>query len=399
MAETVCDYLIIGAGIIGLSLARKLKERFPSSSIILIEKESDAAQHSSGRNSGVLHAGFYYTADSLKARFCVAGNQALKAYCRENHLPINQCGKLVVALNAGELDKLHDLEQRGKSNGSTVSLVTEQEAREIEPNARTFKQALHSPDTATLDPKALCQTIKQEISQRGVTCRFNCRYLCYRDGVVHTSQERYRPRRMINCAGLYADCVAQDLGFGLDYTIIPFKGLYLKYVKNTTDIRTNIYPVPNLRNPFLGVHFTKTVDGGIKIGPTAIPSFWRENYDFTSRFNAKESASILYHEAILFLTNAFDFRGLAFEEMKKYYRPYLIGLAMKLARNVDPNGFGGHTAPGIRAQLLNCKTRELVQDFVIEADQKSVHVLNAVSPALTCSFPFADYLIDHYLKD
>lgn len=162
-------------------------------------------------------------------------------------------------------------------------------------------------------------------------------------------------------------------------------------------MRTNIYPVPNLKNPFLGVHFTKTVDGTIKIGPTAIPAFWRENYSLGENFSLSEALSILYYEVLLFLTNSFHFRSLAFEELQKYRRNYFIGLGLKLVQDLDPAGFTEFTAPGIRAQLLRKKTRELVQDFVIEGDQFSTHVLNAVSPAFTCALPFADYIIDHYL--
>jgi L-2-hydroxyglutarate oxidase LhgO len=158
----------------------------------------------------------------------------------------------------------------------------------------------------------------------------------------------------------------------------------------------NIYPVPNLRNPFLGVHFTKTVDSTIKIGPTAIPAFWRENYTFNQRFKPGEFVEIAFQEAKLFSTNAFGFRDLAFEEMHKYCRDYFISLAVKMVPSVDPKGFGEFTRPGIRAQLLDKGRLELVQDFVVEADKNSVHILNAVSPAFTCAFPFAEFVCKEY---
>ncbi|HUC92001.1 MAG TPA: hypothetical protein VMS09_08230 [Paenibacillus sp.] len=183
-----------------------------------------------------------------------------------------------------------------------------------------------------------------------------------------------------------------------DYTIIPFKGIYLKYAKNKEDVATNIYPVPNLANPFLGVHFTKTVDGSIKIGPTAIPAFWRENYSGFKNFNLFEVLQVLYHESRLFIYNAFNFRDLAFQEMKKYRKNNFIGLSAYMVKALDQGGFGDFLKPGIRAQLMNKRTMELLQDFVIEGDRNSLHVLNAVSPAFTCSIAFARFVVDQIME-
>jgi len=394
------DHLIIGSGIVGLSIARAIRVHQPGSSILIIEKEPEAAQHSSGRNSGVLHAGFYYTADSLKARFTVSGNRALREYCQAKGIAVNACGKLVVAQDQNELAALHELHARGQRNGSNVALISEEQARRLEPNVRTFKEALFSPDPATVDPLDVCLALKKDLIKAGVEFKFNCCYLKNIPDGVSTTQGELKAGRIINCAGLYADKVARDFGFGKNYTIIPFKGLYLKYTKNTTDISTNIYPVPNLRNPFLGVHFTKTVDGHIKIGPTAIPAFWRENYTSDlDHFRFSEFMTILSQEARLFLMNSFHFRDLAFEEMRKYSKSYFIGLAQKMVGSIDPAGFTEYTRPGIRAQLLNLKTRELVQDFVIEGDKRSIHVLNAVSPAFTCAFPFAEFVCRSFILE
>ena len=159
----------------------------------------------------------------------------------------------------------------------------------------------------------------------------------------------------------------------------------------------NIYPVPNLKNPFLGVHYTKTVTGDIKIGPTAIPAFWRENYQGLSKFNFVECTSTLGYQTRLFLTNSFKFRELAFEEMRKYNKKYFVSLATAMVQKIDPSGFTTWTKPGIRAQLLDKTNLSLVQDFVIEADKNSIHILNAVSPAFTCAFPFADYIVNTYI--
>lgn len=388
------DYLIVGSGIIGLTIARELIRRFPDRKIAILEKEADIARHSSGRNSGVLHAGFYYTADSLKARFTREGNQAMTRYCEENNLKINKCGKVVVAVNEDELKGLHELKRRADRNGVQLHWLTEAELEKIDPNVRTHKRALYSPTTSTVDPVEVCNKLKEDIRASGVDLFFNCPYIG-RDGhVVKAGGETFWCSYFINAAGLYADRIAHESGFGKKYTIIPFKGIYLKYAKNKTDLSTNVYPVPNLKNPFLGVHFTKTVDGTIKIGPTAIPAFWRENYKGLSNFRLDEFLTILRYEIKLFISNAFRFRSLAFEEMKKYAKKHFIGLSTQMVKRIDTDGFGEFLKPGIRSQLLNKETLELVQDFVIEGDHESMHVLNAVSPAFTCSIPFARYVVD-----
>lgn len=393
------DYLIIGSGIIGLAIARSLKRADPHAQILIIDKEKEEAYHASSRNSGVLHAGFYYTADSLKAKFTVEGNRALKSYCRGKNIPVNECGKLVVAQNEEELAKLYELEQRGKKNGSNVTIIDEARAREIEPNVRTFKKALYSPDTASVHPKQVCHSLKEDLLKEDVHFNFQTQYLSHQGQMIKTTQGEFTADKVINCGGLYADTIAQSFGFGKRYTMIPFKGLYLKYTKNTTDIKINIYPVPNLKNPFLGVHFTKTVAGEIKIGPTAIPALWRENYNFSSGFQMKEFFNIGFYETRLFSTNAFGFRHLALEEIRKYNKRYFVSLAEKMVQHIDPEGFTEYTKPGIRAQLLDKTTLNLVQDFVVEGDKNSIHILNAVSPAFTCSFPFAEFVVkNHILK-
>jgi (S)-2-hydroxyglutarate dehydrogenase len=391
------DFLIIGSGIMGLTLAHALKKHRPGASIMVLDKEDGEARHASGRNSGVLHAGFYYTADSLKAKFTVEGSRAMKAYVKSKGLAINECGKLVVAQNEFELNQLDELLKRGQRNGSNVKLISEAEARDIEPNVKTYKKALYSPDTASIDPKEVCLSLKKDLANAGVEFSYNTRYLGRKGQVIKTNQDDFEAVKIINCAGLYADKVAQDFGFGKKYTMIPFKGLYLKYTKNKTDVKINIYPVPNLKNPFLGVHYTKTVDGSIKIGPTAIPAFARENYEIYQGLNPKELAEVLFYESKLYLSNAFNFRALAHEEMQKYNKNYFVSLAVAMVQSIDPKGFTEWTKPGIRAQLLDKKKLSLVQDFVVEGDAKSVHVLNAVSPAFTCSFPFSEHLATKYV--
>jgi len=392
------NFILIGSGIIGLTLARALKTKRPDARVLVLDKEYHEAFHASSRNSGVLHAGFYYTANSLKARLTVTGSRALKKYCRDNGLKMNECGKLVVARNEEELQTLFELEKRGKVNGSNIEMVDAARAKEIDPNVKTFKKALWSPDTASIDPKEVCRTLVEELKKKGVGFSFQTKYLSRKDNTVITDKGEFEGDVIINCAGLYAETIARDFGFGEKYTMIPFKGLYLKYTKNKTDVKVNIYPVPNLKNPFLGVHFTKTVDGGIKIGPTAIPAFWKEQYTAFENFRLDELARISFEEAKLFLSNSFGFRNLAFEEIRKYNKKHFIALAQDMVDSIDPAGFTEYTQPGIRAQLLNKSTRELVADFIIEGDRKSLHILNAVSPAFTCSFAFADLVLEQYLS-
>ena len=394
------DYLIIGAGIIGLNIAKNLKERFPESSIAVLEKEKEVAMHSSGRNSGVLHAGFYYTANSLKAKFTKDGNAALKEFCKERNLKVNPCKKIVVALNEKELEGLYELKKRGDANGVELELIDEEQLALLYPNIKTHKQALLCPSTATVNPKEVTQEFAKVIQELGVELILDAKYLSSSANIVKTSKGDYEAKQVINCAGLYADNIARDFGFCKDFVIIPFKGIYLKDKNNVSNLQTNVYPVPNLDNPFLGVHYTLTVDNEAKIGPTAIPAFWRENYKGFDNFKLNEFVQILYYEAKLFITNAFGFRSLAFAEVKKYNLSYLKNLATKLTQKMNHDGYDSWSTPGIRAQLLNKNTLELVQDFVVQSDENSIHVLNAVSPAFTSSMPFANWVVEeHILKN
>jgi len=393
------DFLIIGGGIIGLTMARSLKTRHPKASITILEKETDVARHASGRNSGVLHAGFYYTADSLKAKFCRDGNRAMHAYCEEHGLKLNRCQKLVVAGDAGEVEALHELKRRGDANGVPVELIDEQQATSIEPNVRTYGQALLSPTTSTVDPVQICRHMRDQLIQSGVQILINHPYQERMEGNrIRAGQTVFEAGVIINCAGVYASDIAQDFGFAQDYTILPFKGIYLKYTGADRPLRTLLYGVPDMKKPFLGVHFAVTVEGDIKIGPTAIPAFWRENYQGMTRFKAAEMLDILCWHCKLFSRNAFGFRTFAFEEMRKYNKRYLIRHALRMVKHMDASKFNQWGTPGIRAQLLNTKTLSLVQDFIVEGDAKSVHVLNAVSPAFTCSLPFSGWVAEQWLK-
>lgn len=265
--------------------------------------------------------------------------------------------------------------------------MSEDDVFKIDPNIKTYKKALFSPNTASVDPKEVCSKLKSVLKENSIDFFFNT--------LFEDCDLEYK--YLINCAGAYADKIAQKFGLAQNYTMIPFKGIYLKYMTNKTDIKTNIYPVPNLKNPFLGVHYTITSDGSIKIGPTAIPAFWRENYQGFERFSFKEMIEIFYYETKLFLLNSFNFRTLAIEEMKNYSPKTFIQKAKDMVNNIGDD-FKPMPA-GIRAQLLDIKTNELVQDFVIEHGGNSTHILNAVSPAFTCSFAFAKYVVSEIDKN
>lgn len=390
----ICDFLVIGAGVIGVSIARELTFRFPSATIILIDKESSQAQHASGRNSGVLHAGFYYTADSLKARFSRDGNTALTEYCEKKGLPIRKCGKIVVAQTEKEVPVLDELMRRAEKNGVRLEKITEMDARRIEPKVRTTGFALYSPSTSSVNPKLVVEQMVRDAVAAGVDCRFGVKYLGRTGNRISTSKGELEARYVINAAGLYADKIARDYGFSQGYYLLPFKGLYLYSIHQKGSLATNIYPVPNLANPFLGVHFTVAVDGTIKIGPTAIPAFWREQYDGLDNFRFSEFSETVGRQLQLLVRSGFNFHRLAYEEIKKYYKPHMIRQSFLLADEFTERSFGKWGVPGIRAQLVKKETNTLVMDFVLEGDDRSMHVLNAVSPAFTCSIPFSAFVVD-----
>ena len=388
------DFLIIGGGVIGVSIARELRRRYADCSVLLIEKEPDVGLHASGRNSGVLHAGFYYTADSLKARFCREGNLALRTFCEEHRLKVNACGKLVVARCESELPMLDELKRRADANGVALESISAEQASAIEPRVKTHERALYSPTTATVDPVEVMGALRAAAERAGVTIYTGIAYHGREGSAVLTQQGPIHAGTVINAAGLYADRIARDFGFSQDYRILPFKGLYLYSSEPPNSFRTNIYPVPDLRNPFLGVHVTVTAAGKAKLGPTAIPCFWREHYSGMENFRAGEFREIVGMEMGLFQKAGFDFRGLAIQEIRKYSRATLASMASELAHGIDDRDFRAWGKPGIRAQLLNVKKRTLVMDFLVERDEKSLHVLNAVSPAFTCSIPFAAHVCD-----
>jgi L-2-hydroxyglutarate oxidase LhgO len=319
----------------------------------------------------------------------------LQAFCREHNLPINRAGKVVVATNADEDATLETLMERGEANGVELHWLSRKELRQHHPEADTYRRALFSPTTATVDPRQVTEAFAKVARSLGVRLHTTCGYLARIDAqTIRTVCGTFAYGHLINAAGLYADTIAHDFGCGTDYTILPFKGIYLKDPANRSGLTTNIYPVPNLANPFLGVHFTLAVNRAAKIGPTAIPAFWRENYRGLRGLNLKEMVQIFGWEMRLFWGNDFGFRTLAIEEIKKYSRRHLIALARNLTRSMNLRSYATWSTPGIRAQLLHKPTRKLVQDFVVESVSDSTHILNAVSPAFTASIPFARFIVE-----
>ena len=329
----------------------------------------------------------------MKARFTKEGNQLLTRYCEESGLKINPCGKLVVANTEEEQAGLDELFRRGRVNKVEVEEITEAEAKKIEPHVRTKGRALFSPTTKSIDPTEVMHRLAKDASKAGIEIWFDSPFLSRKGGEIVTKRGSVFPGFVINAAGLYADRVAHAFGVGKDYRILPFKGLYL-YSDVQVPLRTNIYPVPNLKNPFLGVHFTLTAAGKVKLGPTAIPCLWREQYGKLDNFKLGEMCEIVPRQMKLMLRSNFDFKRLAFEEMKKQNRHHLADLANHLVSGIQTSSFKVWGKPGIRAQLFDLKRQALEMDFVVEKREDSLHILNAVSPALTCSFAFAKHIVE-----
>jgi len=393
--------LVCGAGIVGLTVARDLVAA-GYDDILIIDKEPEAGRHASGRNSGVLHAGVYYAPGSLRAQSCLEGNFRMKQYCEERGLPLLKTGKVIVARDESELPTLRELHARATQNGAKVDLIDDAQLAEIEPNAKSAGQALFSHYTAVVDPKAILKSIQQELLDSGrVRFLFGARFLSQNQDQgrrlrVRTTTGDISCAFFLNAAGAYGDVVAHAFGLGKDYQLIPFKGIYKKLKPEKAHmIRGSIYPVPNIKNPFLGVHFTRGVHGDVYLGPTAIPALGRENYGIFSGIDA-EAPSILLRDALLFLRNK-KFREVALEEPRKYSFKYFFNDARKLVKELALGDIEDSPKAGIRPQLVDVRKNELVMDFIIEGTDTSVHVLNAISPAFTSSLFFSGLLLDKFV--
>jgi L-2-hydroxyglutarate oxidase LhgO len=318
----------------------------------------------------------------------------MKAYCREKQLPLLETGKVIVARSADELPVLETLFARAVANGAKVDMLNEKELAAIEPNARTVRQAIFSHYTAVVDPRKILNSLQDDLVISGnVKFLFNCAFeTAIGSHTVQTQCGRIRFKRFINAAGAHCDRVSKAFGIGTRYRLIPFKGIYRKLKKNSAwRIRSSIYPVPDIRNPFLGVHFTRNIHGDVYLGPTAIPAFGRENYGIFAGLD-KEAIDILLSDAHLFTTNS-QFRTVALTEPRKYFFPWFFQDAAALVKTLEPSDVEPAAKVGIRAQLVDWRTGELVQDFQVIQDGDCLHLLNPISPAFTSSMDLAQKIV------
>ena len=392
MAANNFDFGVIGAGIVGLAMANRIRQIHPNATIAVFDKEAAVGEHASGRNSGVLHAGFYYSPDSLKAALTRDGNKLLRDFCAEEEIAVKETGKVVVAQNSSEVAALQELHRRGKANGVVTELVTPEQLAELEPLAKTCEWALWSPNTAVANPLAVTKGLANKVIREGTTLKLGHEVLRTLPNRIITSLGNYSVGHIINCAGLYADNIAKQFGYCDDYAMLPFKGLYWYGNWAPGTLQRHVYPVPDVRNPFLGVHLTVTIDGRAKIGPTAIPIFSRESYAGFGGLSPKEVLNIVGIYPKFLSSKHHDVLGLIKTEMPKYSQRHLVSQAKALVPSVDPKDFKLRGKPGIRAQLLDIKNKKLEMDFVVRGDENSTHLLNAVSPAWTSALAMANHV-------
>ena len=387
------DVAIVGGGIVGLAMAHAILAARPGLEVVVLEKEAALGAHASGRNSGVLHAGFYYAPDSLKAALTRRGNLLLKQFCQEHSVAVRECGKVVVASSPQELDGLDELYRRGLANGVQVEQVDESGLAELEPLARTVDRALWSPTTAVADPHHVIEALADQVRSAGGQVLLGSQVQAGGPGRLVVGQERWDVGHVVNSAGLYADLVGSWFGFCDDYVVLPFKGLYWYGSWPVGRLRRHVYPVPDPRNPFLGVHLTVTPSGGAKVGPTAIPALWREDYGRFGGFSAAELRGIVRRYPAFLTSPHHDLGALIRAEVPKYWRRHLVKQAKALVPSLDAADFTVKGRPGVRAQMWSIPGRRLEMDFVVRGDARSTHLLNVVSPGWTSSLAVAEHVV------
>lgn len=377
---------IVGGGIVGLATALELSERFPGARIVLLEKESAVGRHQTGHNSGVLHCGLYYKPGSVKARLAVSGIRRMVAFCRENAIPHEVCGKLVVAADEAELPRLKNLEERGKANGlEGLRFLSTAEMRVIEPHVGGVA-ALRVPQEGIVDYPRVCEVMAAKLAQRGVRVVTNARVtalLTSGEGwVAETSAGEFEASFLINCAGLHCDRVAELAGERRDMRILPFRGEYYKIKSERSHlVRNLIYPVPDPQFPFLGVHFTRLIHGGIEAGPNAVLAFAREGYRKTD-LNVRDFVDALTYRGFWRFLRRYPSMAW-FELRRSFSRELFCRSLQRLVPEIQPGDLA-EGGSGVRAQLI-APEGELVQDFSFIARENALHVLNAPSPAATAS--------------
>lgn len=400
------DIVILGGGMVGLCIAHQILEHNPDTKVTIVDKEPELGAHSSGRNSGVLHAGIYYPPGTVKATVCVNGAKRLRAWCENEGLPILSCGKVIAPQSESldpQLDLLYD---RGKKNGAEVYLIDHDEFKGKVPFGRTASgRALWSPNTCVVKPKSVLNRLAKILKSKGVRFLLGVSLLdvdpekshliLASSSSTHTLEYGY----LFNTTGLQSDRVAQKFSIGMKYTLLPFKGLYWKLdPKAPFQFTTNLYPVPDLNVPFLGVHVTPSPDGTVSLGPTAIPALGRENYRGLEGFEPIMSMRFMVDLADQWLRNSGGFRQYAREQALHGLKPLFVNSAKELIPGLKSEHLLPSEKVGIRAQLYDRSSGKLVQDFKLECGANSAHVLNAISPAFTASFELADLILSQSFR-
>ena len=386
----VFDFVVIGGGIVGLSTARALLERHPGARLAVLEKEGGWARHQTGHNSGVIHSGIYYKPGSLKARFCLEGARALVEFCRERGIDYEVCGKIIVATEPGELPLLDALYERGLKNGLAVEKLDPMELKEAEPHANGLA-ALSVPSTGIVDYTRVARAFATLVEEKGGQLLTGTTVQGVSEGghvvEVRTNRGLIRARTLVNCAGLHSDRVARLCGVDPGTKIVPFRGEYYELRPEKRYLVKNlIYPVPNPNFPFLGVHFTRSVEGMVEAGPNAVLGLAREGYKKTD-FVLKDFVEELTYPALWRLARTNWRTGIGEIHRSLSKKAFVRGL-QKLVPEVRAADIVP-IAAGVRAQALT-KEGKLVDDFLISEGENSIHVLNAPSPAATASIPIGE---------
>ena len=383
----------------GLATGIALLQNKPSLKIVIVDKESDIAKHASGRNSGVLHAGFYYSPDSLKARFCRDGNRAIKQLAKKHKIPMKDVGKVVVSRNSDEDERLDTLFERGIKNGVELELLEESKLANFEPLAVTHRRFLWSPSTAISDSIAIAKAMRDEFLSRGGKIKFGKELkLKIEDEEVIDESGLVIASYYVNAAGAQADRISRSIGIGKDYAMVPFMGVYRATKEKNLPLRRLVYPVPHPINPFLGVHFSLTIDNMVKIGPTAIPIAGREQYSFFEGWSGSDIAQAIRGIASLVKGDEHSFKEILKSEFPKFLQTTLIAESASLVPLAKEVSSWQKKPPGIRAQLVHLPTGRLELDFVIRNYLNSTHILNAVSPGWTSALPFGHHIAQNIIR-
>ena len=395
-----CDCLIVGGGIIGLTLAREWLRRYPQSKVVVLEKEVTSVAHGTGRNSGVVHSGIYYAENSLRAKLCVSGSRQMLDYVDEHRLWNDCCGKLLVPPTESSLSSMNVLLNRGLANGVEIDKVTGREALELEPRVNIqFDQALYIPITSVVNPIEVAERVRKDVIERGAAIHYGTRAMAIgaRRGTVQTRMGTFEAGTVINAAGLFADQVAERGGLKTQYNFQPFKGKYWKHKDPDFFMQRLVYPVPNLNLPFLGVHTAHNQQGEVYFGPSSTPVIGRENYQGLHGITLRDGFSLTTSLISKFLRNTNGLRTLSMREIKLMRLTGVCDELSKIITGVEPRNLERSLVKvGIRSQIFDSTTQHLVNDFVVVPDGRALHILNAISPAFTASFAFAKHILDEY---